>query len=304
MKKIFSVCVFVIIFLVSIDSVTAIDSNKGLYVSPPFTDMEIGSGDIQKYFDLELKNNGAGTLMVNLSVVDFGTLDESGGVAFLTTSKEPGDRKYALASWVSLEKDWVIIEPGKTEKVKITILNKQSLSAGGHYGAVVATIKTESKVSKDYVGLNQSLASLIYIQKTGGEKKSLVINKIDFESNFLRFPNLIKLRFENNGNVHLVPRGKIEVKNRWGEIVVKATINEASAVIMPESFRVFITKPGQISRWVWPGLYTIETSFRYDGKTNFAVLKTDYYYFGREGVILYTIGFLAIGFGLYWKRRV
>jgi len=280
----------------------AID-NMGVYISPPFIDMVMGATDAQKDFVLELGNNSPATIMVNLSVVDFGTLDESGGVAFLS-SKENGDRKYALASWMSLEKDWVIIAPNKKEKIKITVLNKESLTSGGHYGAVLATVKSEAKLGKDMVGLNQSLASLIYIQKTGGEIKNLILKNVELKSSWRQFVDKANIRFENNGNIHLVPRGKVEVKSSWGKLVAKGIINEASAKILPESFRVFSLPIKTLNMWIWPGKYTAEISYRYDGKDNFVVFQKQITYVGREGVIMITIVLLSIVFLWLWKRRV
>ncbi len=278
--------------------------NNGVMMSPPFADVEIAKGDLEKDLVIELTNQSQTTITLNLSVVDFGSLDESGGVAFLTGNSQPGDRKYALASWMSLEKDWVVIDPGKKETVKVAILNKESLSGGGHYGAVLATLKTEEKPKADMVGFNQALATLVYVQKSGGEIKSLIYKSVDYVTNWLKLPSQMKIRFENNGNTHLTPRGKVEINDAWGNIVSKGIINDSSGRIIPESFRLFSVSLKQNQGWLWPGKYQIKIDFRYDGKEDFQSVKIEYKYVGKEGIILLAVVIILGAVWWWYKRRV
>lgn len=116
----------------------------GLFLSPPSVDVTVGQTQPENSFDLEVGNNGLAAETLDLSVVDFGSLDETGGIAFLTVNSNEGERKYALASWISLEKSEVTVSPGKVEKIRVTILNKETLAPGGHYGAVLATVRSET----------------------------------------------------------------------------------------------------------------------------------------------------------------
>jgi len=272
----------------------AMATSGGISMSPPFVDIVIEKTDKQKTFELVVGNNSGVIQSINLSVVDFGSLDESGGVAFLGSK--------TLASWMNLEKDWVTVEPQKTEKVKVTILNKESLTAGGHYGAILGTLKNEDKVDKDVIGLNQAIATLVYIQKKDGEIKSLLLNKTDFRKSWWKIPDNFQVRFENKGNVHLVPRGKIEISG-YGRVWVKGIINEDSGKILPNSFRTINVPIINNKLWIWPGNYQIKIDYRFDGKDGFETKKFDYFYFGKEGWILVVTGLLAIVFWLIWKKR-
>ena len=279
--------------------------SPGVVVSPPFAEVKIEKNDQEKSFDLVLQNNTTGSLNFELSVLDFGSLDESGGVAFLTVEKDELERKYSLASWISLEKNRISIDPGKTETVKVTILNKDSLVPGGHYGSVLATVKSNPGERGDLIGLNQSLASLIYVLKTGGEKYRLDFKSLEIKRRPWDLPSSLNLRFENSGNVHITPRGKVEVSKN-GKTVALGIINAESGKILPESFRVFGVPVSRISKWVWPGRYQLKVSYRYDGKDDFSEYKTSFVYFGIEGAILIisslTIVFLVIK--ILWIKRL
>jgi hypothetical protein len=287
-----------VVWLMQIKPVIAAD-NGGIYLSPPFEEIEINNEKSEVEFELEIGNNSQTSQVFDLSVVDFGSLDESGGVAFLTTNTDNSQKKYALASWIVLEKSEVIVAFGEKEKVKVTILNKESLSPGGHYGAVLVTYRNEERPEGDKVGINQSMASLIYVQKSGGETKNLILRNVNWKDPLFRVIKKVELRFENNGNVHLVPRGKIEI-SYLGKLVAKGIINEGSAIILPESFRRLEVEIDWFSKWKWPGIYSVEIDYRFDGNETFKKDKNSFFYVGIEGIILVMLsGFLVVYF---WRK--
>ena len=281
--------------------------NSGLSLSPPFVDVTVGGGQTESSFYLTVGNYNRINETFNISVVDFGSLDETGGIAFLTVNGDKSERKYALASWISLEKDIVTVAAGKSEKIKVTIINKDSLTPGGHYGAVLATINTGSTGTTDEVGIRQSLATLIYVLKSGGEIPKLELKTWEFDKNIFTFPKTVQLRFGNNGNVHVVPRGTINIADSKGKTVAQGIINADSGKVLPESFRIITVPINRLNRWDWPGIYDIETNYRYEGKDTFTSVKTKMVYVGLEGALIVIIiaGVVAsaVSMNLRKKRR-
>jgi hypothetical protein len=280
---------------------TRVAEAKGVYLSPPLKDIIINGNQAESSFVLEIGNNNDVPITVDLSVVDFGSMNESGGVAFLSSSV--GERKYALASWISLEKNSISIEPNENQKIKLTVINKDSLLPGGHYGAILATVRVDSKEGGDKVNLAQSMATLMYVLKTGGEKYGLMFRNMETKNDWWLTSSQIKLRFENNGNVHVVPRGIVEVKNGNNLLVAKGVINEGSAKILPETFRVLPVLVRPLVWWQWPGIYTIEVYYRYDGKDEFSVFKHSYIYIGKEGIILGVMAAVLVAVLVVLIRR-
>lgn len=276
--------------------------NDGIHLSPPFEEIVINNEKSEVEFELEIGNDSQTSQLFELSVVDFGSLDETGGVAFLTTNTDKSEKKYALASWIVFEKSEVIVASGGKEKVKVTILNKESLSPGGHYGAVLVTYRNEERWEGDKVGINHSMASLIYVQKSGGETKNLILRNVNWKNPLFEVVKKIELRFENNGNVHLIPRGKVEI-NYLGKLVGKGIINERSAIILPESFRKLEVEMDWFSKWKWPGIYSVEIDYRFDGNEKFIKDQSSFFYVGIEGIILVILsGFLVVYFWRKYRR--
>lgn len=271
---------------------------SGYYLSPPMSQilMEKTDGEVK----LDIGNNTDSEVTIRLSVVDFGSMDESGGVAFLGKEGTEVERKYGLASWIVLPKDSLIIPARSKERVKILIVNKDSLSPGGHYGAVLATIE-DSDVSSDKVNVKQSLASLIMVKKTGGEIVGLGLKDYELDGSWLLKPKEIKIRWENFGNVHLVPRGRVEIADSFGRRVATGTVNEDSKIILPETFRYYKDKIRWEKQWLWPGIYRATIFFRYTDNPSFEKNSFEFWYVGKIWLGLGIIVMTGIGWLLFKK---
>jgi len=287
MKK---MLMLVVLLLLAIKPVAAMEKS-GISIVPSFAEITINE-DKPNSIDLIISNRTGFEEVFELSVVDFGSLNETGGVAFLTTKTDTSTRKYSLASWISLEKSEVIVGSGQSQKVKVTILNKESLSPGGHYGAVLATVQSNDVRQSDSVGINQTMASLLYVLKTGGETYKLTVKEVTKKTDFWGMPNKIGVRLINEGNVHVVPRGAYEI-NFAGKQVAKGILNGESGKILPESVRTFEFGIKKINRWNWPGKYETKLSLRYDDNNDFTVQKGNFFYWGYEG---WTLGLMFLVF--------
>jgi len=267
-KKVFFLFLFLtgIAFLMPRISVRAQENQSGFLISPFSQEVTIARDQTSIPFSIDVKNTTGSPAVFRISVLDFGTLDESGGVAFLGSSD---NLKYSLASWVTLSNDTLVLAPGETEKVTGTIDNKESLSPGGHYGAVFFKIEdSESMQSGEQspVAFDPSFASLLFVRKNGGEVYGLDLNRTDFTPGLFSLPDTIRERFQNTGNVHVFPRGTAEVTDPFGRLVSKSIINTESGIILPESFRLFPGTFFSVAPVFVPGRYTLSVNYRYDGK--------------------------------------
>jgi len=260
------------------NSTQAQEKQPGFSISPFFQEINVQKDQASAPFSIEVKNTTDNPAVFRVSVLDFGTLDESGGVAFLGSAD---NLKYSLASWISLSSDALVLKPGETQAIKGTIENRESLSPGGHYGAIFFKIEdadnnvTDNKQSP--VTFDPSFASLLFVRKVGGETYGLNLNNKDFAKSIFTLPGWIKLRFQNTGNVHVIPRGTVEISDPWGRQVLKSIINNESSIILPETFRVFPGTFRQIVPVFVPGRYTLIVNYRYDGKNDFVSERVNFF---------------------------
>lgn len=237
----------------------------GITISPALQEIIIESEKPRTSFDLSLTNNSSNAYELALSVVDFGSLDESGGVLFVGQAEKTLNYRFGLTPWVSLERDRLVIEPGATEKVPVSILNRESMTPGGHYGAVLVT-PTEVGGDGDKVQINQVASSLIFAKKVGGELYSLSLRGYDVPTNLFSTPTQAELRFQNSGNVHVIPRGTVAIYDPAGREVKRGIINEQSAIVLPDSSRQLNVQLSTVLRSWLPGRYKVVIEYRYDGQ--------------------------------------
>jgi hypothetical protein len=273
----------------------------GLSLSPFEQQISIAPDDPDKSFTLTLTNHTASLQELKLSARDFGSLNETGGLLLEGSSQYT--QKYGLASWLSLGADTVLLQPGESRGVLVTVQNRTSLQPGGHYGAVVASVDSLTDETDNHVAINQQLLSLVLVNKVGGEHYDLKLSTISHNGNWLHLPTTVKLRFQNPGNIHVIPRGVVRLKSPGGTVLATGIINSESAFILPETFRELYVPLTPVGKAVpWPGLYHIEVEYRYDGLTRSAT-KRQTLHFIDLGLYLLALLLLLVGGWAFWRYR-
>jgi hypothetical protein len=268
-------CLFLLLPL-NIPGATAATGSLG--ISPILQEITLEEGVERKAIVVELANNTASVQTLTLEVRDFGSLDDSGGVAFLGTDTEV---EYGLRSWASLDKDRISLDPGQKQKVTVFIENRESLSPGGHYGALVATVAQEGGLEGESseVALKSALSSLFFLKKMGGEVYALEAERLTVTGTLWKPFQSADLRFKNAGNVHAVPRGTVEVVDPKGDVVFKGNINQSSYRLLPESFRTIPTQLiGVKTPWL-PGTYKVTATFRAEGTDDMKTITLDFFWY-------------------------
>lgn len=294
-----------IIFFVGIlfprESLYAESAPRGITVSPVFQEIILEQKDTETDFFVSLTNTTETAVTLRITVFDFGSLDESGGVAFLGASNDL-EKKYALASWMRPEKDVFMLEPGETKEILVTIENREMLSPGGHYGAL--TFRAETGAGENGTGsivaINQLFSTLVFVKKIGGEIYGLDLKESEYKSGLVRFQDILRLRFQNQGNVHVVPRGIATVSDPFGRVVAKGILNGESALILPETFRVYPVHLGALAMSFIPGRYTMDIAYRYDGKDDFSTTSLQFNFIPLPAILL---GLVLAVYGWYMIRR-
>lgn len=280
-------------------SAAAAQSAGGIALSPFEQAINILPTDTDKVFNLTLTNHTNHLEELDLKTQDFGSLNDTGGVLLEGSNSYTG--RYGLASWLTLGTDTVILQPGESRTVPVTITNRADLQPGGHYGAVVASVNSLNDQSGNHVAINQRLLSLIFVDKVGGDHFALHLDSIEQNGNWLHLPNDIILRFQNPGNIHVVPRGIVKLVSPGGSVVAQGLINDESAFILPETFRqLYVPLTPAAKAPPLPGLYHLVIDYRYDGINRYAV-KTVTVSFIDLGLYVVLVALLTAG--CFWWRH-
>lgn len=258
----------------------------GVTISPAIQQVTISPGEPEATFNFSVSNNSDEAYEFGLSVVDFGSLDETGGVLFAGNANKTLNYRYTLSPWVELQKDRIVVDAHATEKVPITILNKESLAPGGHYGAILVTPTEVAGAADKKVDINQVASSLLFVKKLGGEVYRLGLQNISVGTHLFSLPGQLNLRFQNAGNVHVVPYGLATISDPRGTVVERGIINSDSGIILPETFRQ-VTLPLQPMARAWlPGRYKLTVAYHYDDSTATSTSQSSFMYLNIATLML------------------
>lgn len=273
-----SIAAFIAAFACLAVYVPSTHAAGGLTLSPPLKDITLGPGLLETTTVIALTNNTPQAMLTQLKLVDLKALGTFGGDSL---DKAGLPDAYNLANWMTLPGgDNVIIPANQTINIKINISNRSDLTPGGHYGAVIVTADSADTKSGN-VSLSQQLVSLVFVKKLGGEKYGLKLKEILADKGNGHLPKSVKLSFFGTGNVHVTPRGYIEVTDPKGKLVAKGIINLDSSLVLPGATRQLVTNLQTVANSNQPGQYKVTAYYRYDGEEKF---QTQSVYFTRSGI--------------------
>jgi hypothetical protein len=280
------IVLFLIPFFLSPITIFAQSKNGGLDISPAYSDITVGKPGERKEILFTFTNRTQTVLQLELFPIDFSQTGTQGTISFLNTSA--GNYTYSLASFLSFASRDITINTGEKVDVPVTVTNRPDLRPGGHYAAVVARLKNSGDTS-DETKILPSVAGLIYLRKTGGERYNISLKDIQGFPSFITFsiPKTVTLLFQNEGNVHLVPYGRVDVTDMTGKLVQKGIVNTPSYILLPESRRKISVSLDVVGSLLPISLQTMKI-YGHDAK-----YKTTYLY---QNTFLYINPMIAVGF--------
>jgi hypothetical protein len=299
MKRVLSLIALTLLVWFSLP-LNAYAAEKGITISPFLQEVNIKASELTKNFSVDVTNHTDKPLTLTVKTVDFGSLDESGGVAFSGLSGQALNAKYGLAAWLSLDKTTLTLAPNQTEKVTATIQNSSTLGPGGHYAAILLT--ANGTANGGQVAINQTLSSLVFLTKTGGEIYRLELQTVKLSNTWLKLPLTTVLPIKNTGNVHVTPRGVITLIDPFGKTVRQGIINQESGIVLPEAKRNYAVDLRQLNKFSWPGRYRLRIQYRYSSNAKFVTEELTFWYVGWP--LLFLLVVLGILIALIRTKKI
>jgi hypothetical protein len=240
--KYFSVFLFsIFLSLFSILSCSAAPSDGfSLTVSPALFQLSLTPGESLSS-SINVINNNSYAVDLYASSMNFEVKGEDGKGNFIPLSGN-ATTSYSLASWLTVPKEPIHILAEKTGAIPFTLHIPKDAEPGGHYGAILTGNQPNVKTSGNAVKISSSISTLFLVKVTGEMIEKGGIRELSLDKNFYQEPKVkFTLRFENKGNVHLIPRGEIAIYNMWGKERGKILVNQDSDFgnVLPMSIRKF-----------------------------------------------------------------
>jgi hypothetical protein len=276
----------------------------GITVSPAFQQANISADEPQHQVTFKITNNESTARTFDLSVQDFNTLGESGGLFFVGTNPTELQKKYGLAKWLEIPQKSITLQPKQTQTIQAQILNLPDLSPGGHYGALMLQAQSGGSSSgNNKVSVRPIASSLLFVTKIGGDTHRLSLASVSFNRTLFSLPSSVSLRFHNDGNTHVVPRGNVYIRTANGKLVSRGTINENSNIVLPETYRQINVSLQNIGGFVPLGKHSLYVDFRFDGIDIYRSYRQDFYVLQLWAIVLAILVLGGIGASILWFKK-
>jgi hypothetical protein len=280
----------VVFFLYRPLALAASSAPAGIVVSPAFQQSSIPAGADKQPVYFTVTNNKPSVQKFKLSVADFNTLGETGGLFFVGANPTELQKKYGLATWLELPTSSLVLQPKQTVKVSADILNLGTLSPGGHYGALmVSPDDGTSGATTNNVSVHPIASSLLFVTKLGGDTHKLGLSGVDVKHTLFSLPSSVTLRFHNDGNTHVTPRGTVTLSTPQGRVIGRGIINEDSNIVLPETYRQLSVPLKKVASAYATGRYVLNVSFRFDGINQYRQYQTSFLYFPVLALIILVV---------------
>jgi hypothetical protein len=247
-----------------VSTVSAQVSNS-IKFSPPVIEDTLAPGATKSY-EVRIENGSADPLSLDVTPNDFVASDDEKGTPkiLLNDNDRPST---SIKGLISVQKE-VLIAPGKSERVPVTLNIPANASPGSYFGIVRFTSKGSGK---GQVALSASTGPLMIIRVTGKATEVLKVVKVgaltgaDGQEKFVArlnsSPTKVGIRVKNEGNVHLKPVGSAIVKNMFGKQVASVEkLNASGGNVLPGTNRIYVANLG---KKLPIGRYTIESKLLY-----------------------------------------
>jgi hypothetical protein len=206
------------------------ETREGIGISPTSLTLSADAGQ-ELTGKVTVLNPGEKTINYRLYASNFSIRNENYEKDFdrhdIKTSQPVG--------WFSLPNEPRQLQPQGQEQVTYKIKIPRGVASQGYYGVIFAeTIAAEADTTG--VERRKRVGALVYLTVNGDELRQSG-QLLDFTTplwlrNGTSIP--VKLRFQNNGNVHFPLTGQIRLKNVLGRIVNSTEVN---SIILPDTTR-------------------------------------------------------------------
>ena len=262
------------VFLAASLPVLAAPAVKGITVSPAIIQISLSRNQTAATFAGQVTNNTKSAVVLGISAEDFTSLNQTGGISFLTGKAGSGN-PHGLAGSLVIGNPQVALGPGQSQMIPITVQSADKLATGGHYAALTYQLKSVTNPKGNSVAVDQTVSSLIFLTTYGQGTQTTDLTTPVVGSFATALPQNLNIVFGNAGNTQTTPRGLVQILDPAGNVVSQATINVDSGLILPQSERLFnlaLTTQGR-PRHPRPGLYTLRVMYRHDGQPTYAVYE-------------------------------
>jgi hypothetical protein len=195
---------------------------------------------VQRNDSVTVVNNG--TEPITLKVYPVDSLTANNGSFALANDNAP---KSDVGAWITMSTSEVTLGPKEVRNIPFTIAIPANATEAEHSGGIIIQETKAKKLTNKGLNINviSRIGVRIYETVPGAEQLNMDVRNLQYSviNNHLTFT----FTAENKGTVYVSPTGMLEVKDMFGRIIDRISLNPLLGTIVPGK-PVTVTVPTQV----------------------------------------------------------
>jgi len=310
-KGVFALITLTLFFLCVPFVLFAQEGSMSLTIAPPLFQLNLQPGETWSSV-ISVVNDNPYDVTLFAEPTLFEPAGESGTPVFVAPPAgddlETGEDASTLAGWITVPQGPLQVIREQTYQLPIVIHVPEDATPGGHYAAVLIGNHAPQGVSEgSLVSVTSSIAALVFLSVSGDVIEKGRIRDFFTEESLYETPEAtLSFRFENQGNVHILPQGNIVIYNMFGKQrgLIPINYHRDYGNVLPGSIRKF-TFTWKSDAGIWDiGRYRAEATIGYGKEQKQTALATTYFYVLPIVPLIEIIGgFIAFIVFIGWALR-
>lgn len=271
--------------------------NRVFTISPPTIQHEIKPGE-RVEGKMKIYNESSEPLVFDASIQDF-IVDNDQGLPTIL-QEDVMSNNYSSASWIAIYPRTFTVNPQQRVEVTYYIQVPKGAMPGGRYAAVILKPQSSIDIKGTGTAVQTQIGNLFYITVAGPVNERAKVTKFDANRFVENGPIDITTNIQNNGPLHIRPKGFITVKNMLGRQSYTVPLTETN--IFPERAREITTTFG---KKFMLGRYEATLNATYGKNNNLPLTATIAFWVfpWKIAVIVILIIVAAILGGMYASKK-
>ncbi|OGV96429.1 hypothetical protein A2W24_04870 [Microgenomates group bacterium RBG_16_45_19] len=216
--------------LISPSPLLAQPNTQGLTIIPPRFELQANPGDNLSE-TIKLRNDTDLPVSYEVIVEDFTSSGEEGGVYL---EEGESDQAFSLAQWLTPAVDEIVLQPRQEQTFRYTITVPKAAEPGGHYASVLF-VTTPEVAQPGAANVATRIGALVLLRISGNVTETAKIETFSAPAYLKSGPVPLTLRVQNQGNVHVQPKGTIIITDLFGRKVDEVPLRNAN--VLPSAIR-------------------------------------------------------------------
>ena len=224
-----------VVLVVSFPSAVSAQERVSFKLSPTTIEDKVDPGADHTYI-LKIQNLGQESATLYPSAQNITGIGPDLHPIYSTANDLEG---FSLASWVSYQEKELVLAPGQSKELHISVHFPADASPGSHMASVFLSDKPSDAI-RNGSAIGFQVGAILNFQMAGEIVENTQIREFYTTKMIYGDPNVgFTVRLENLGNVLSRPHGLIDVTNMFGKKVASLPVNINGAGVFPKGTREF-----------------------------------------------------------------